>query len=798
MKVSGVKSLIVFVVSILLFAQLSFAATQTVSFPESTQSSQSKTITIPGLVSVDSVTVNTGTVTKTVSGEQITINVSGGSPSRTTQGTTTATDSRTSSSNSFPATISYSSGGYSGTLNKSGSSFVASGSYTPSDSKTVTSKLGPQEGTSFPASITYNSGGYSGTLTKSGSYYTDGSTQLSKTGTGSLTSSTNSFSNTYAYSDWQGYSGNIPKSGSSFVISGTASSSKTASGSTTRTANIKTHDGVVDLIYIAPTIPYSDAAGYSGTLSYIGWSANGYTNGSGTSRIYVSSSSPSGHVLPTKSEFETKISELRTNPNAYNIRWDGNSYLSGSTWFRRADCDYTFDKPVVKLNYSGTVIKPDTRLWQQNYSGTVYKTASSYSQNYSGTVTKPASDTRVWQQNYSGTVYGSSTNYYAYTVTVSYTADSSAPTVSSTDPAAGAAGVDTDKTITVTFSEDITQGSAFGSITLKKGSSDVPATKSISGRVLTIDPSSDLAENITYILTIPSSAVKDLSGNTLAAQYTLSFKTLITSQIPPESIKPFEDIIDGSIEVGDVVSIGTYNGTSLTWSYLGSGYFTMTRETFLALNHKMTFKSGGGNQWVSSDINTWLNGSFYNNAFTTTQKSEILYVSLLTLSHFEDLISVSNEPLNYTDKWWLRSLYPGNTTDAYCIGTNGTITHASAASQALVRPMLRLKLTEKGGSSYIPTYSVVQGKDFTFTIPGNELVSEGQTLVGKLSMGSNTYNVLELKGQDGAVMISNHPTEKQGGFTSTGFKLIDVNGKKIYLNVIEAPNKNNIPKAKLN
>ncbi|WP_164931686.1 RHS repeat protein, partial [Longirhabdus pacifica] len=92
------------------------------------------------------------------------------------------TDSRTRSSNSFSSSISYNSGEYSGTLTKSGSSYVTSGSYTPASSKTATSSCtNTQPGkynssgiwvrtgsdtNSCPSSKSYNSGGYSGTLSR--------------------------------------------------------------------------------------------------------------------------------------------------------------------------------------------------------------------------------------------------------------------------------------------------------------------------------------------------------------------------------------------------------------------------------------------------------------------------------------------------------------------------------------------------------------------------------------------------------------------------------------------------------
>lgn len=60
-------------------------AIKTNSFPESTSRSQTRTLTIPNLKTVSRVTVNTGSVSYTVSGDTITFNFSGGAISRTVQ-----------------------------------------------------------------------------------------------------------------------------------------------------------------------------------------------------------------------------------------------------------------------------------------------------------------------------------------------------------------------------------------------------------------------------------------------------------------------------------------------------------------------------------------------------------------------------------------------------------------------------------------------------------------------------------------------------------------------------------------
>lgn len=111
---------------------------------ETTSRTRTLTFTLPNLKNINSVTVNTGSVViQSIEGDEVTVQVSGGTYTRRVQtgGSYTPEDSRiedtyrTQTSSEVPAGIGYG---------------------TPS----------------FPSSISYNSGGYSGTLSKYGSYTT--------------------------------------------------------------------------------------------------------------------------------------------------------------------------------------------------------------------------------------------------------------------------------------------------------------------------------------------------------------------------------------------------------------------------------------------------------------------------------------------------------------------------------------------------------------------------------------------------------------------------------------------------
>ena len=103
--------------------------------------------------------------------------------------------------------------------------------------------------------------------------------------------------------------------------------------------------------------------------------------------------------------------------------------------------------------------------------------------------------------------------------------DTTAPTVTATSPASGAA-VTTN--VTGTFSEAMTSSTVTSStFTLTSGTTTVGAAVTYSGGVATLNPTADLAAGTTYTATIKggASGVKDAAGNAMAADKTWAFTT---------------------------------------------------------------------------------------------------------------------------------------------------------------------------------------------------------------------------------------------------------------------------------
>ena len=125
------------------------------------------------------------------------------------------------------------------------------------------------------------------------------------------------------------------------------------------------------------------------------------------------------------------------------------------------------------------------------------------------------------------------------------TLDTIAPTLSSSMPAADATAVAADRDIVLTYNETIQAGS--GNITLTPSGGGTPLTiavtdaqVSISGSVVTIDPTANLERSTEYTLAIPAGGFTDASGNQVA-ELTLSFTTagllapMLSSSVPAEA-----------------------------------------------------------------------------------------------------------------------------------------------------------------------------------------------------------------------------------------------------------------------
>lgn len=189
-----------------------------------------------------------------------------------------------------------------------------------------------------------------------------------------------------------------------------------------------------------------------------------------------------------------------------------------------ADLAITFDEPVQKG--SGDIVIKES-------GGSVFETIDVASVTVSGAVVtiNPVSDLEYGTNYYveidSGAIKDIATTNNDFagisgSATWSFTAelaDTTAPTFTELSPTNNATGVAPNSGLAITFDEDVQKGS--GDIVIKESGGSTfetidvaSANVTVSGAVVTIDPSSDLGYGTNYYVEIASGAVKDLGGPT--------------------------------------------------------------------------------------------------------------------------------------------------------------------------------------------------------------------------------------------------------------------------------------------
>jgi methionine-rich copper-binding protein CopC len=140
------------------------------------------------------------------------------------------------------------------------------------------------------------------------------------------------------------------------------------------------------------------------------------------------------------------------------------------------------------------------------------------------------------------------------------TLDATAPTLSSSSPSDNATGVAVGANIVLTFNENVQAGT--GNIVISDGASDTRTIAigdgqvSISGAVVTINPTANLSSSTTYYVQVASTAVEDTSGNAYAGisdTTTLNFTTVDTTA-PTATFSPANGATDVAVDANITIT----------------------------------------------------------------------------------------------------------------------------------------------------------------------------------------------------------------------------------------------------
>jgi len=254
------------------------------------------------------------------------------------------------------------------------------------------------------------------------------------------------------------------------------------------------------------------------------------------------------------------------------------------------------------------------------------------------------------------------------TGTINPSSDTTPPSISALVPTNSATRVSISDNLVASFSEPVQAGT--GAIELKKSSdgSTIPATITISGSTLTVDPTGDLNYSTSYYVLVPAGAVKDSAGNSFGGILTttawafttdspdttaptvVTYSPLGSNAVPTSSLRlTFSEAIS---PIGGNVTLKKVGGAvveTIVADYFTPGFVvdnsTVTIPLTAALDYGTTyyvqiagdaFEDSSGNRYVgipSSDTTTWTFTTVDVPALTSTPYTQTFssYVSAATL-----------------------------------------------------------------------------------------------------------------------------------------------------------------------
>ncbi|MEP7125131.1 MAG: ice-binding family protein, partial [Byssovorax sp.] len=164
---------------------------------------------------------------------------------------------------------------------------------------------------------------------------------------------------------------------------------------------------------------------------------------------------------------------------------------------------------------------------------------------------------------------------HVWTFSTSDAPDTTLPTVSFTSPANQASAVPASAQVSAAFSEAMNPNTInAATFTLTQGAIPVPGTVTYAGLTATFAPTAPLATKATFTAKI-TNAVKDLSGNALAADYIWTFTTTDVIDVTPPLVT-FTDPANGAKGVSVDTAVQVAFNEPMDCATLNAATFTLT------------------------------------------------------------------------------------------------------------------------------------------------------------------------------------------------------------------------------
>ena len=321
--------------------------------------------------------------------------------------------------------------------------------------------------------------------------------------------------------------------------------------------------------------------------------------------------------------------------------------------------------------------------------------------------------------------------------------DTTPPTIASSVPANGATGVAVGANIVLTYSEAVQKGS--GSITLQRsggGMVTIPVSSaqvSVSGSVVTINPTADLLAGTVYTLSFSAGVFQDLAGNN-AGSLTRSFTTAVALDSTPPTINSSVPAIGGggTINSPDNIIL-TYNEPVQK----GSGNITIGAITIPVSSAQVSISGAVVTINPSADL---LTGTSYTLSFSAGVFQDLAgnNAGSLTLN-FSTAAALDTTPPT------IASSVPANGATGVAVGANIVLTYSEAVQKGsgsmtissaggMVTISVSSALVSVSGAvvTINPTADLLDGTAYTLSFPAGVFQDLAGNNAGSLTLNFST------------------------------------------------------------
>jgi methionine-rich copper-binding protein CopC len=285
-----------------------------------------------------------------------------------------------------------------------------------------------------------------------------------------------------------------------------------------------------------------------------------------------------------------------------------------------------------------------------------------------------ANSTQYFVTFASGSVRDLAGNNYIGTTTYDFTtapSDTTAPRITSFNPADGATAVAVVADIVLTFSEAIQRGT--GNIEIRQGSATGTLVESFaaatsdrltfSGSTLTIDPTSNLVNDTQYFVSIGSASVRDLAGNHLDVSGTAmsyDFRTFGDTTAPRiTNFSPADGATEVAVESNIVLTFSEAieRGTGTIQIRSGSAAGPVVESFAVATSNRLSF--GTSSLTIDPTLNLSGNTQYF-----------VSIGALAVRDYAVNHLDVSGTAMSYDFRTRAPSSRPSNGNDLL-VGTSG-------------------------------------------------------------------------------------------------------------------------------